>query len=395
MKLRLAASLLLLSATSAVLAPSPVVAAETVAKPEPLRAGLGFVPQDKDERGLWMQADEYERDLKHSNFLIQDAGLNTYVRDVFCKTVGQAECKDVRIYLMRTAYFNASMAPTGVMQVNSGLFLRVRNEAQFAAILGHEYTHYRNRHSVQLFRSEKKGLAAASIIGAFGVIGSLASIGIVGSIFSFSREMEAESDAGSIPMLVKAGYDPHSASLVWEQLRAEMDATAVARDTKSRKDKNGGMFASHPPTAERMAVLKSLADKAGVTGTVDNRTDAYRAALAPFWADFIDDQIKLNDFGATDFLLGSLAQQGWTAELHYARGELYRSRGRPEDLPKAAGFYREAIATGAAPSEAWRGLGLALLRSGSADEGKAALKDYITKKPGASDRAMMTMLAGG
>jgi beta-barrel assembly-enhancing protease len=369
--------------------------ATLAAAPPPVQTGVGYLPQDKDERGLWMQMEEQERDLKHSTFVMQDPALNAYVRDVFCRTVGQAECKDVRLYLMRTPYFNASMAPNGLMQVYSGLFLRTRNEAQLAAILGHEYTHYRNRHSIQLFRSAKSKLNAAAWFGAFGLVGSLVQIGIIGSFYTFGREMEAEADANSIPMLVNAGYDPHSASLVWEQLRAEMDATAIARNKKSRKDKDGGMFASHPPTAERMTVLKAMAAKAVLSTTPDNRRDAYRAALAPFWADFIDDQIKLNDFGATEFLLESLAKEGWTAELQYARGELYRARGRLEDLSKAAGFYRQSIALGAAPSEAWRGLGLALLRSGSADEGKAALKDYLTKKPSASDRAMMTMLAGG
>jgi beta-barrel assembly-enhancing protease len=370
-------------------------AATLAASPPPVTTGVGYVPQDKDERGLWMQMDEQERELKHSTFVLQDPALNAYVRDVFCRTVGQAECKDVRLYLMRTPYFNASMAPNGLMQVYSGLFLRTRNEAQLAAILGHEYTHYRNRHSIQLFRSAKSKLNAAAWFGAFGLVGSLVQIGIIGSFYTFGREMEAEADAGSVPMLVNAGYDPHSASLVWEQLRAEMDATAVARDKKSRKDKNGGMFASHPPTLERMTVLKALADKGMPTTPTNNRRAEYRAALAPFWADFVDDQIKLNDFGATEFLLASLAQEGWTADLHYARGELYRARGRSEDLPKAAGFYREAIAMDSAPPEAWRGLGLALLRSGSADEGKVALKNYLIKKPGASDRAMMNMLAGG
>ena len=369
-----------------------VAATEPAAPP---RAGAGYVPTDLDERGLWMQAEEYERELKHSAFVMRDPALNTYVRDVFCKTVGQAECKDVRIYLMRTPYFNASMAPNGLMQVYSGLFLRVRNEAQMAAILGHEYTHYRNRHSVLLYRNAKKNFGAAAFLGGFGLFGSLIQLGMIGSVFSFSRENEAEADAGSIPMLAQAGYDPHSASQVWEQLRAEMDATALARKKKSRKDKTGGMFATHPPSAERMTALKALADKQAVPGTTDDRRVQFIAALKPFWADFVDDQIKLNDFGGTEFLLESLAKEGWTPDLLYARGELYRARGTPDDLVKAAGFYREALTRPDAPVEVHRGLGLALLRSGSAPDGRAALKVYLEKRPDAPDRAMIAMLAGG
>ncbi len=378
----------------------PVVALACVAASDPVpRANVGYVPQDKDERGLWMQMEEYERDMKHSSFVMRDPALNAYVRDVFCRTVGQAECKDVRFYLMRTPYFNASMAPNGMMQVYSGLFLRTRDEAQLAAILGHEYTHYRQRHSIQQFRDIKKKLGAAVFLSILDG-GLITGTALIGSIYQNSREMEAEADAGSIPMLVRAGFDPHAASLVWEQLRAEMDATALARNKKSRKDKDRGMFQTHPPTAERMVTLKAMAEKAMPAAATDNRRDAYMKALAPFWADFVDDQVKLNDFGATEFLLASLAKDGWTPALHYARGELYRSRGRPEDLVKAAEFYALSVSGKNAPVEAYRGLGLSLLRSGAADPvkaemGKAALKEYLARKPDAKDKAMVAMLAGG
>jgi hypothetical protein len=53
-----------------------------------------------------------------------------------------------------------------------------------------------------------------------------------------------------------------------------------------------------------------------------------------------------------------------------------------------------ALAAGAAPAEAHRGLGLCYLRVGQADRGKAAIGRYLQIKPDAGDRAMMTMLAG-
>lgn len=367
----------------------------------PVPVSAGYQPQDKDERGLWMQMDEYERQLKKSNFVIRDPALNTYVRRVFCNMTGEEACRDVRIYILRTPYFNAAMAPNGMMMVYSGLFLRTRDEAQLAAILGHEFTHYSNRHSVRNFRDIKNktnALAFLSIIPvasyAAAAAVSIAQMGLLGSIFAFSREMEREADSGSLPLMGKAGYDPQAASRVWEQLRAEMDATAAARGKKSQKDSDRGMFATHPPTLERMTELKALAAKQAVTGTPRLNRGEYRAALAPHWAAFIDDQIKLNDFGATEFLLADLAQEGWTGELLYARGELYRVRGKPEDLVKAAGFYREAVAKGDAPVEAWRGLGLSLLRSGDTVGGQDALKRYLAVRPDAPDKAMMAMLAG-
>ena len=361
----------------------------------------GYQPLDKDERGLWMQMDEAERDYKTSHFVMRDPALNTYVRDVLCRTIGESECRDIRLYVVRTPVFNAAMAPNGVMIVYSGLFLRTRDEAQLAAVLAHEFVHYRNRHSLRNFRSVKDKaniLAVLSVVpvasvGAAGIM-SAVQLGLLGSIFSFSREMEREADTVSVPLLAAAGYDPMAASRIWEQIRAEQDATAAARKQVSRKDRGGGMYATHPSTAERMSELKSLAEKEKPVGTPLLNRDAYRNALAPYWPQFVDDQIKLNDFGGTEFLIQHLAGQGWTAELHYARGELYRQRGNADDLKQATDFYRQAIAAQGAPAEAWRGLGLSLLRTGNQVEGRQALKEFLARKPDATDRAMIAMLIG-
>ncbi len=364
----------------------PVLAAQ-----EPDAVITGTVPQDEDERGLWMQVDDSERRLKASNFVIRDTALNAYVRRVFCRTVGEKECAGVRIYITRTPYFNASMAPNGMMQIWSGLFLRARDEAQLAAVLAHEYTHYRERHSLRLFRNIKNKTNAIAWL-SFVPFGAVAQLGLLGSIFGFSREMEREADTGSVKALATAGYDPAAASAIWGQMLAEFDATAAERKRKRRSE--GGMFASHPPSVERMTELKAQAAALPTGG--ERRTGAaeYRAALAPFWADFIDDQIKLNDFGATELLLGQLANEGWTGNLLFARGELYRSRAAVGDFEKAASFYRGAIEAGNAPFEAHRGLGMSLLRSGNTPDGQAALKEYLRLRPEAKDKAMIVMLAG-
>ena len=354
--------------------------------------GAGYQPQDRDERGLWMLMDEQERQLRTSGFLVRDPALNDYVSRVFCRTVGEDECQGVRVYIVRTPYFNATMAPNGMIQIWTGLLLRVQNEAQLAAVLGHEYTHYKNRHSLKLFRNMRQNTGAASFLAVTG-FGAPIALAILTSTFAYSRENEREADSGGLALIAKAGYDPAASPAIWEQVRQEQEATAAARNTRPRYQ-NGGLFASHPNSLERMKDLRAQASTLVVPGGVLN-ADTYRKALAPWWPQFFDDEIKLNDFGGSDFLLGQLAASGWTPALLFARGELYRSRGRPDDLERAAGFYRQAIAGQDGPVEAYRGLGLALLREGKQDEGRAALRIYLQKKPEAPDKAMMVMLAGG
>ncbi len=383
-------------AAGAMLSTSIMSAAQLPQSAPPMQAPSasavsGYQPQDQDERGLWMEMDEEERRVKASNFVIHDPALNAYVHDVFCRTVGP-RCAEIRIYLMRTPYFNATTAPNGMMQIWSGMLLRIRNEAQLSAVLGHEFVHYQDRHSLALFRQAKGKTSTAAWLTVFGL--GLFALGTLGEIFKFSRDQETAADSGSLDLMARAGYDPREAARIWEQFRAEADATAEARKAKSRKDKDRGMFATHPPSAERVANLTSLAAKMPLRPEWNAKRDSYFNALSSFWPSLIDDQIKLNDFGATEFLIASLASDGWTPSLNYARGELYRARGRPEDMSAAIGFYRSASQSAVAPAECWRGLGLALLRSGASVDGKAALKVYLAKKPEASDKALIAMMAG-
>lgn len=351
-----------------------------------------YQPTDDDERGLWKQMDEVERERKTSPLVIREDDLNQYVNKVLCRTVGAAKCGNARIYLVRTPQFNASMAPNGMMEVWSGLLLRVENEAQLAAVLAHEYTHFEQRHTVRLFRNIKDKTNAAGWL-SFLPFGNIVGLGLVTSIFGFNREMEREADAGSVGLLADAGYDTAEIAVIWERLREEQDRTAAERKTKSRKDKNGGLFATHPPTKERVDTLRSASVASpgtkGATGAAE-----YRAAMRWYFAQFVEDQLKMNDFGGSEFLLESLARDGWSPDLLYARGELYRRQGDPARLAQAVEFYGQAIAAGTSLPEAWRGRGIALTKLGQAEAGRADLKEYLRRDPQASDAKMIAMMAG-
>jgi len=356
-------------------------------------ASSDSVADDPVERGLMLQMDEVERDIRNSPLVIRDPALNAYVRSVLCRVAGEAECSSVRIYIMRTADFNASMAPNGMMEVWSGLLLRTQNEAQLASVLGHEFTHYRNRHSLQLFRDAKSKSDAAAFINII-PFGGLVSLGLLSSIFGFSREMEREADAGGLQLMAAAGYDTREAARIWERLREEMDATAAERKTRSRKDKNGGFFATHPPTAERVQTLTQLAaDEPGTPG--ETGVARYRAELSAWWPQFVEDQLKLNDYGASAFLIDSIASEGDSPWLDYACGELYRRRAGEGDLANAVEAYSRAIDAGGDLPEMWRGRGLAELKLGQGDAGRSDLAEYLRRAPDAADRSMISMLAGG
>ena len=356
----------------------------------------GYQPQDDDERGLWMVMDEYERQLQGSNFVMRDPALNAYVNEVFCRIAGE-QCNDIRIYIVRTPYFNASMAPNGVMQVWSGLFLRARNEAQLAAVLGHELTHYRNLHSLRQFRTVRDRTNVMSFLGiglfvaGGGLLATAGQFALISSLFAYTRGMERDADAESVRLLAEAGYDPMAASRVWAQLLEEREAREAER---GRRD--GGedaIFGTHPLSRDRMADLQTQAEAIEVANPQAYR-ERYKTMLASHWQGLIDDQINLNDFGATEHLLESLASEGWTSELYYAYGELYRARAATGDLESSTRYYRLSLDEDPEFADAWRGLGYALLRLDQEEPGQQALRRYIELRPEADDRAMAEMLAG-
>lgn len=366
-------------------------AALAVAAPAIAHSAPDYGPRDDTERGLWQQMDEYERELKNSSFIMTDPALNAYVKGVLCKTVGAERCQNTRIYIMRTPHYNAMMAPNGMMVVWSGLLLRTRNEAELATVLGHEFAHFEKRHSIQLYRNIKSKTDAMTWIRALPG-GFFAQMGLMGSVMSFNREMERQADLVALDDLARSGYDPIAASEIWEQLRAEMDSTAEGRRMRKTMDSMGDFFSSHPNSKDRMEYLRAAAIGKRAAGQTKG-VESYRAALAPWWPMLIDDQIKLNQFAETEFLLNSMARGAWTADLLYARGELYRARAKDGDFLKAVGFYKAAIAADAALAESWRGLGLSQMRSGAKDEGKQSLKTYLVKRPDADDHGIISLMA--
>ena len=128
------------------------------------RMNPGFRPDGaSDENGLWDQFDREEKSLKRSRFIIRDPGLNAYVNALVCKVAGDY-CRDIRVYLVRTPYFNASMAPNGMMQIWSGCLLRCQSEAQLAAIIGHEVGHYLRRHGLDRFHDAQQKTALSTLL---------------------------------------------------------------------------------------------------------------------------------------------------------------------------------------------------------------------------------------
>ena len=365
--------------------------------------GPGFKPTEKDEQGLWKEMDRVEEEIAGTNLLITDPQLTRYLRDII-GTVGGPAQKDFRIYLARIPDFNAMMFPTGFAVVFSGLLLRMRNEAQLAGVIAHESGHFLRRHMIRSWRDQRRktdifsiGAMLAGIGGAgagvyLGDYVQLAQLGTLLSLFKYSRDMEAEADAMGAKLVAEAGYDPVQMSSIWLQLIGESQASAAYRGKHRRR---GSIFDTHPSDDARMADLKADALELTVPGKAyDNHRARYLATIGPIRQMLLDDQVKLNDPGASQYLIQTLAQDGWDGLLRFYEGEVWRLRNRKGDDVRAAQSYAAAVVYPDAPADAWRWHGISLLKEGRSDEAKAAFSKYLTMKPDAPDAAWVRQTIG-
>jgi predicted Zn-dependent protease len=355
----------------------------------------GFRPdKGSDEMGLWDMVDREEARIRKSRFVLHDPAIEKYLSEVVCKVTGDY-CPDLRIYLVRTPYFNASMMPNGMMALWTGTLLRVSNEAQLAAVIGHEAGHYLRRHTVDRFRDAQDKTALSLVlsmglaVAGLGVVSNLTGLAIAASAMSYGRDQEREADAVGLDLMQRAGYDPVESANVWSQLIAENKA----RESPSPRD---FLFASHPGEEEREASLRERASTmAGASDGSRQGRDRYRAAIAPLRPMLFADEIRLRQYGPTLALFSRMLEHDPDdAELIYYTGEVYRLRARDGDDTTAIGYLERALATGKAPPEAWRSLGLVRRSRGETDAARDAFRRYLALHPDADDALMIQSYLG-
>ena len=305
--------------------------------------------------------------LRRSPFLIRDAGLREYLQGIACKLAGE-HCPDVRVYPVRTPFFNASMAPNGMMQVWSGLLLRAENEAQLAAVLGHEIGHY-------LQRQPWIGCATPSPA-------RRSAPSSPRSVWSAARPARrrwprpspstatrsARPTAIGLTLMRDAGYDPREASKVWDNLRAEAAAAP-----------GGGCRQRQPDVRDPPALRRSAAGRWPGWPRAPPAASSARPSTRPGWRRCASACSRTRS-GAASSTSRWCCSTGWSsarrelAEPLYFRAEARRLRGRDSDLDEAIADLRQAVALGKPPAQVHRSLGYIHQKRGQAGRGERRVR---------------------
>lgn len=345
-------------------------------------------PSGSDEDELWYAMERAERELQQHPLLVRDEALNTYVRGVACRVAGDY-CPDLRVYIVEQPWFNASMAPNGMMIVWTGALLRFQDEAELALVLGHEFAHFRQRHSLAQWRRAKR---TSALLGSFGLLTWGAGVGAAGqvaglfgeaSMYQFSRDAEREADRLGFAATLAHGYDPLAGGRLWGRM--------VEEEAARRYGKPVPVFASHPKTTERLADVQAAAAASG-TATGETRRDTYHAVVEPFLASWLEDELSRRMYDTSVQVIGrlrGLGDPGAQGRYTFFLAEAYRRRGKEGDAAQAAALYAESVALADAPPAAFREHGLALRAAGRSADAAAALRRYLELAPEAEDAAFM------
>ncbi|MFZ9889061.1 MAG: M48 family metalloprotease [Myxococcota bacterium] len=153
---------------------------------------------------------------------------------------------------------NAFAMPGGYIYVYSGLLRAAEDEAELAAVLGHEVAHVTQRHVARRLIAAH-GLEAVTAVALGenpGLLGQLAASVVNGGLLlTYGRDQEREADAVGVPYAARAGRDPNGMISFFEKLK---------------KNEGSPMFAilqSHPLPSERIENCRRLIKSLGKVPT--------------------------------------------------------------------------------------------------------------------------------
>jgi len=211
--------------------------------------------------------------------------LAMYVDQVGQKVAATSDRPELfyRFYVVDDTTINAFALPGGYIFMHRGLINHMNNEAELAAVLGHELGHITARHAVQQISKARAYQTAMAITSVFvpipQAVGTLSNIMASVMLQGFGREAELQSDELSIKYLTKAGYDPNATIGILKTLKRldELD-TKEKKDAGEKVEKYHGAFSTHPKTEKRIReAIAEAASRQGSSGFVNQ--GAFLAAI--------------------------------------------------------------------------------------------------------------------
>ena len=284
---------------------------------------------------------------------VLDPELSRYVQGVGQRLADQARRKEelnFEFSVINDSSPNAWALPGGKIVVNRGLLTELDSEAELAAVLGHEIVHADAAHGA---RAQSKGMLTQ--------VGAVVTMIVLGSAIDsqaarevamivpamgaqlltqkYGRDAERESDEYGMLYMSEAGYDPQGA--------VELQETFVKLSEGRNADWVSGLFASHPPSRERVENNRKTASAlppGGELGQEQYRAKtAYLRRVKPAYEAFDEANKAASDEDlalAQRKLNEAMAIEPRESKFHALQGDIHALN---KKIDRALTSYRKAI----------------------------------------------------
>jgi len=353
--------------------------------------------KEPDEERIWKRCTEEQEIIARSGWIYNDANLNAYLNGLVVKMLPEdvkAMSSTVKIFVIKNPNINACMYPNGVMYVHTGLLANINDEAQLVSILGHELTHFINRHTLKQFRNQinKSAFFATVSMVATSASGltthptdfsSLGMYSLVSSVSGYSREQEREADKGGFEALLRGGYSlPESVKVI----------EIFEEDYKDDKNKIRVPYAflDHPTNQARIKYLKKLCKLYEAEANDKSRLVGEEVYSKNTW-DLLLDNANL-DIRASRFNSANRAIEKYSklspqnAKAYYYLGEIFSNSNEKDDQTKAIENYKKSIELNKDFPFSHRDLGIIYYKNKLSDEARSEFEKYLTLVPDAEDK---------
>lgn len=174
---------------------------------------------------------------------------------------------DWQFMVVESEEMNAFCLPGGKVVVFTGLFQFLSNDAELAAVMGHEIGHAIARHGgeriTQQYMKELGGAALGAVLSASEISPSWVSVygatTDLALILPYSRTQEYEGDYIGMLLMAKAGYNPNAAISFWQKFTKLQSYGPVEE-----------FLATHPMGQKRLDELKILLPEAQKVYSLNN-----------------------------------------------------------------------------------------------------------------------------
>lgn len=207
----------------------------------------------------WYSEDSWKQILQQSQRL-RGTTSNKLLEQVGTRVADASGQTDVNweFALLENKTPNAFVLPGGKVAFHTGMIPLLKNEAQMAAVMGHEAGHVAAHHAAervsQALAANGALLAARLYFGGdmdrntrnllFGALGAGVTYGI---LMPYSRQHEYEADQLGLKYMASAGYDPRDKAQFWQSMMQY--SAGLARPME--------FMSTHPADDKRLAEIQA------------------------------------------------------------------------------------------------------------------------------------------